>query len=259
MLTIATGLVLCTSTVQSDETLAQTSDAAKKQFKVLIDEFEEDGEARESASRFIELAEEHPKSTYAVDALVWVVTNVSRGRDLERATTLLAKNHVKSERLVSVCRELPQRFSRASENLLRELRAKNPHIDVRAQASFHLAIYLQQQLLLLEAINKGPKADRQQFEQFYGKDYIQHLDGLNSSESLKEVELIYEDVAWKFANVRVDDSTMGRTVRRELYSIRNLSLGRTVPEITGRDVDGKAFKLSDYRDKVVLLDFWGHW
>jgi hypothetical protein len=31
------------------------------------------------------------------------------------------------------------------------------------------------------------------------------------------------------------------------------------PEIAGKDLDGKAFKLSDYRGKVVLLDFWGHW
>jgi cytochrome oxidase Cu insertion factor (SCO1/SenC/PrrC family) len=43
------------------------------------------------------------------------------------------------------------------------------------------------------------------------------------------------------------------------HTLRNLSVGRTAPEITGQDVDGKTFKLSDYRGKVVLLDFWGHW
>jgi peroxiredoxin len=31
------------------------------------------------------------------------------------------------------------------------------------------------------------------------------------------------------------------------------------PEITGTDIDGHAMKLSDFRGKVVLLDFWGHW
>src|SRR5262249_10220364 len=29
------------------------------------------------------------------------------------------------------------------------------------------------------------------------------------------------------------------------------------PEIVGTDVDGKSLKLSDFRGKVVLLDFWG--
>ena len=31
------------------------------------------------------------------------------------------------------------------------------------------------------------------------------------------------------------------------------------PEIEGEDVDGTGFKLSDYRGKVILLDFWGDW
>ena len=29
--------------------------------------------------------------------------------------------------------------------------------------------------------------------------------------------------------------------------------------VSGEDLDGKPFKLSEYRGKVVLLDFWGHW
>jgi hypothetical protein len=36
-------------------------------------------------------------------------------------------------------------------------------------------------------------------------------------------------------------------------------VGQPAPEIAGRDVDGKSFKLSDYRGKVVALDFWGFW
>ena len=31
---------------------------------------------------------------------------------------------------------------------------------------------------------------------------------------------------------------------------------KTAPEIAGTDQDGKEFKLSDYRGKVVMLDFW---
>jgi thiol-disulfide isomerase/thioredoxin len=34
---------------------------------------------------------------------------------------------------------------------------------------------------------------------------------------------------------------------------------KEVPDIEGEDLDGKAFKLSDYRGKVVLLAFWGNW
>jgi cytochrome oxidase Cu insertion factor (SCO1/SenC/PrrC family) len=34
------------------------------------------------------------------------------------------------------------------------------------------------------------------------------------------------------------------------------STARIAPEIVGVDADGKKFHLSDYRGKVVLLDFW---
>jgi hypothetical protein len=36
-------------------------------------------------------------------------------------------------------------------------------------------------------------------------------------------------------------------------------VGLAAPEIAGQDLDGVSFKLSDYRGKVVMLDFWGDW
>ena len=38
-----------------------------------------------------------------------------------------------------------------------------------------------------------------------------------------------------------------------------LSVGKVAPEIEAEDIDGVKFKLSDYRGKVVVLDFWGDW
>ena len=36
-----------------------------------------------------------------------------------------------------------------------------------------------------------------------------------------------------------------------------LEVGQVAPDIVGADFEGVAFKLSDYRGQVVLLDFWG--
>ena len=36
-------------------------------------------------------------------------------------------------------------------------------------------------------------------------------------------------------------------------------VGKVAPEIEAEDVFGATFKLSDYRGKVVVLDFWGDW
>jgi hypothetical protein len=40
---------------------------------------------------------------------------------------------------------------------------------------------------------------------------------------------------------------------------RGFDVGQVAPEIVGTDIDGAKFQLSDYRGKVVVLDFWGHW
>ncbi|MBM4069042.1 MAG: redoxin domain-containing protein [Planctomycetes bacterium] len=38
-----------------------------------------------------------------------------------------------------------------------------------------------------------------------------------------------------------------------------VAVGQPAPEITGQDIDGAPINLSDYRGKVVVLEFWGHW
>jgi peroxiredoxin len=41
--------------------------------------------------------------------------------------------------------------------------------------------------------------------------------------------------------------------------ISTLTVGKTAPDITGRDLAGKAFRLSEYKNKVVLLAFSAEW
>jgi len=38
-----------------------------------------------------------------------------------------------------------------------------------------------------------------------------------------------------------------------------VAVGQPAPEIDGEDLASECFLLSDYRGKVVLLDFWGFW
>lgn len=51
----------------------------------------------------------------------------------------------------------------------------------------------------------------------------------------------------------------GGGTKRPTPSGVGLEVGQLAPEIENEDIDGETFKLSDYRGKVVMLDFWGHW
>ena len=48
-------------------------------------------------------------------------------------------------------------------------------------------------------------------------------------------------------------------IERSGFMVRALSVGKTAPETTGQDLDGRAFRLSDYRGKVVVLTFSADW
>ena len=54
-------------------------------------------------------------------------------------------------------------------------------------------------------------------------------------------------------------SSASAMAQAKKHASADLAVGKLAPEISGVDVDGRKFKLSDYRGKVVVLDFWGDW
>ena len=44
-----------------------------------------------------------------------------------------------------------------------------------------------------------------------------------------------------------------------VFDLEHLQNGMKAPDFEATDADGVKFHLSDYRGKVVLLDFWGFW
>lgn len=50
-----------------------------------------------------------------------------------------------------------------------------------------------------------------------------------------------------------------RKVGVEKYEIKDLFVGAALPDLKSEDLEGNEVKLSDYRDKVVVLDIWATW
>jgi tetratricopeptide (TPR) repeat protein len=63
----------------------------------------------------------------------------------------------------------------------------------------------------------------------------------------------------KFPDFTLNGRKISKMLEGKVKSAMLLGIGKEAPEIEGEDVDGKKMKLTDYRGKVVVLDFWGYW
>ena len=78
-----------------------------------------------------------------------------------------------------------------------------------------------------------------------------------ASQVRTESEKLLRRASDQFGDVKLAvGGTVGDKAQLELDDILHLAVGKVAPEIEGQDQDGNKFKLSDYRGKVVLLDFW---
>jgi hypothetical protein len=183
------------------------------------------GVATRYARRFIKLAGDNPKDPVAVDALAWVVTQpyAKAPPEVEKAFRTLLKDQVKSEAIGKVCRSLVYSRSPQARNLLRAVLEKNPKKEVKGQAAYALGVQLKR---------SNPREAEKLFER-----------------AAKDAPEVKANGGW----------TIGKLAEGELFEARHLAIGKKAPEIEGEDIDGKKFKLSDYKGKVVVLDFWGNW
>ena len=246
------------SAVRADQETQGQEDSAAARYEALVAEYEEVRRPQTFAPRFFALADEYPKDAVAVDALAWVAKHLRYRPEAARALRRLETNHLDNQRLASVCELIASTASPSAESLLRAALQKSPHENVRAQACFHLIGLLRQQVSLAEQLRQDPGLKRR-LQQYYGKPFTEHLGSLDVKTVHKRQENLYERMIHSFGTVETVDGPMRRVAENALFAMRQLSIGQVAPEITGEDIDGRPFKLSDYRGKIVMLSFWGHW
>lgn len=92
----------------------------------------------------------------------------------------------------------------------------------------------------------------------------QHADSYFSLEALIELAGNQIDVSkmeplFNSLSARLRNSRMGADFAKAMNEIRALSPGAIAPDFTQNDINDKPVKLSDFRGKYVLLDFWASW
>jgi hypothetical protein len=221
------------------------------------------------AKLLLEIVTEHPKDPAAFDALLWVARSTPRPPNkpdipFARARDMLMRDFARHPRIGEFCRILTyEDHHLPSVAFVRDVYEKHPDAAARAQAGLALASQVRRQAAFADGLRKSK--DEPAWAKAYGQEYVDFLKKADSAALNKEFEAILERLVTdkelaKVTYERGDKTrTVGDAADAELFELRHLQPGKPAPEITGTDIDGKAFQLSDYRGKVVLLDFWGDW
>ena len=168
---------------------------------------------------------------------------------------MLMKDHLQSDKLGPVIDRVRYQYRLEFEEFLLAVLKKSPHRSVRGEACLALAFYLNDRLQMLRLL-EDRKELAECYELVFGPTYVPDLRRLGKAKLARRVEALFERSAREFADVKLRSGTVGAQAKSALYDIRHLGIGKTAPEISGKDQDGKKLKLSDYRGKVVLLYFW---
>jgi hypothetical protein len=121
----------------------QASTAAKSETEIAKADALHGQNARSFAGGFMALAKKYPSTETAEEARIWTASHVRFGPETEEAKRLLIRDHIPSARLAPDFEfHRLSCGSQATERLLREAIANNPHRDVRGHAWYWLARYL---------------------------------------------------------------------------------------------------------------------
>lgn len=109
-----------------------------------------------------------------------------------------------------------------------------------------------------KAIRDEERATQQTFVKSNLSSYVS-LDALQGfagamPDSVTEIESLYKSLS-----PAVQGSTTGKAFASNIFSWKYTAIGAQAPDFAQADPQGKMVKLSDFRGKYVLLDFWASW
>ncbi len=167
----------------------------------------------------------------AVPFLAWVLQNGGADRDAAKAALKsIAANHIASPKLESIAGMLPYLGRMVGEEDASAFIAK-----LEKQSGSPLLKTVAAYTVRAEILKSAPLGSDQ-----YKK-------------ARAEVMALAKQVKSENADM-LEGMVMSEIKVREEFGIGNVA-----PDIVGIDLAGVEFKLSDYKGKVIMVDFWGDW
>jgi thiol-disulfide isomerase/thioredoxin len=200
-------------------------------------------EAREAtviaAQKALEIMGDDPKDATGLEALMFVLESTGKfggGKEFDTAAGLVAEHHLNNPKVKGV---LPMMAGGGpgAKKLVNAAAEKSADKEVKAIA------------LLIQGLDAAAPLDDEEDEK--------RIDAI-----IKTATEYLEKAAKEAPDAKVGDTTVGKEVAAKLdefKTIKNLGVGKPVPDVEGTELDGKGVKLSSFKGKVVLLDMWATW
>jgi hypothetical protein len=195
--------------------------ALRKEYQVAIKDVDDDKKHKIAvafAPRFFALAGKNARDEGAADALLWILINAPKSAEMPKAAKLLENGHVQSPRLKLKMKALHSSDTPEVERFLRTIMEKNSDTETQGLACLSLAQMLK---------------DRA---------------GDDNKKLRKDAMDLLDVCVTKYADCPFGDkATIGGRARPLLFEMRNLAIGKVVPDIIGEDLQGQKLKITARR------------
>lgn len=205
------------------------------------------------------LVASRPDDPMAAEMLTWILSFYVSFSAQTKAADLLIEHHLMDPRTHDIASTLARQPMAWSEKVLRALVSADLPRDKQAQAHFQLAQCIKMKASMPALLGTLDLKMQRMMKLRFGEEYLAEWAALDSDKFEKEAVQLFTEVLEKYGDEEYDRKTIGDYAKSAIFEIQHLGIGKTAPEIIGEDIDGVAMSLSDYRGKVVMLDFWGHW
>ncbi len=217
--------------------------------------FAEQNPTNEIADRFMELAKTYPETPSARDAVLFVVGQTI-GTRKQDAVALLVEKYADTIKLSKVVDTLKNEIPNPRlEKLFHQVIEKASTDKAKANALYGYAKFCAQIPFYKKTLAYNPA-----YAARLPKAQLEYINRDRTEKELATVANALQTVIDQYGDLKFQGGrTYGEVATNELFELNHLQVGLEAPEIEAKDLDGVSFRLSDYRGKVVLLDFWGHW
>jgi len=223
-------------------------DALEKWRLEAVDELRK-GDHRTAAHSLMPLLRKHADDPKVYRGLAFA-TMCGSSDDREEAGALMGKYHLSNPKLLEFAEFGGGECDDFREPIIRNLLAnKDIPAKDRTILQFSLARHLKDKA-------EVAKMSDQSITRRYGSDYIAKFRKRDLAKLEAEALEIFDQlIAKKVPDEFRPGLSILECAKTEAYEMRHLAVGKKAPEIVGEDLDGMPMKLSDYRGKVVVLEF----